>query len=329
MKLLSAILVASGSAAVVPGGAGTPCPSDCWNFDEDALTCAIDETKGCFALECEFDQINLSFQSKLFGVADSDAAPFGAEAYQPTFDSGEVLWKMDCALGACGMAVANVDVSGVNNLEFSFTVGKAMETFTLSGNSVFVSPVASAMKFNCQYPASMDVTSDAFTTQGATASGESTNSGSLLAGFGLDLYMDAVQSEVAGADNVFIGNTIYADMSWSVTSAQQAVKFYIDNCDLIDTGNEIAFINDNCYSSSLQVKQLQEDKVVGDSSKFSFVAFTVGTATRMSMSSTIKCSVKLCIASDTACTTAVSVLDSDCNNIADTPYAYKAITYEP
>ena len=72
----------------------------------------------------------------------------------------------------------------------------------------------------------------------------------------------------ATIENVIIGYPLYGDMTWSVTSVQSVVNFYIHQCELVDSNaNSVKFIRNNCYSSALGAANLQSDKLVGPSSQ--------------------------------------------------------------
>lgn len=202
-----------------------------------------------------------------------------------------------------------------------------MTHLSMGNGEIYISPVAAEVKFNCAYPSSIAVSTDAFTIINGEATGEATKTGDLKSGFSLDLYTDPAQTTLADVTNVYIGYPVYGDMTWSVTTAQTMVNFYIDECDLVDGEMEIKFIRDNCYSLSVGASQRQEAKMVAASSKFSFVAFTVGDGSRLQMHSTITCRVKLCIATDAECIGALSQSDDECDGKSETAYQYKAVTW--
>jgi len=61
--------------------------------------------------------------------------------------------------------------------------------------------------------------------------------------------------------NVFIGYPLYAEVAWSVATAQTAVNFYIKTCTLKTTiggsARWVDLIADTCYATNLGVKQEQ------------------------------------------------------------------------
>ena len=91
------------------GGPGTPCPSDCWQFDAETGECSLPDNSDCFELTCGYDKIDLNFESRLFNVGDQDVEgsgstvePFGADN-APEFSTDAGKWVMNCTLGECGM----------------------------------------------------------------------------------------------------------------------------------------------------------------------------------------------------------------------------------
>ena len=88
---------------MIPGGPGTPCPSDCWDFDKTTGACSVKAgTTGCFELTCSHDKIRLVFQSKMYNVKDTDANSIFGTTDLPTFSDPEG-WVKECKLGECGM----------------------------------------------------------------------------------------------------------------------------------------------------------------------------------------------------------------------------------
>ena len=123
--------------------------------------------------------------------------------------------------------------------------------------------------YQCSYPSTIDVaTNTKFTVKGATASGETIKTGNLASGFGLKLYVDEGQTKEATIENVIIGYPLYGDMTWSVTSVQSVVNFFIHQCELVDVNaKSVKFIRNNCYSSALGAANKQSEKLVAASSK--------------------------------------------------------------
>ena len=189
------------------------------------------------------------------------------------------------------------------------------------------------IQFRCSYSSSITVKSDEFSVTTAAASGVALNdSGSLAAGFALQLYTDKKETTVADATNVVIGFPLYATMKWSLTTVS-SVNFFIDNCALSTPTEKIQFIRSNCYSTTLGVQQLQEDKLVPAESKFEFISFIIGGANELEMAATVECTVILCIKGDAACEGKVNTKDDECDtkNAADLPlaaYKYKANTFK-
>ena len=68
------------------GGAGTPCPSDCWIWDSDSKACKVNPCNDCFTLTCGHDAMDLVFKSKLFNIDGTDPAVFATEP-KPTYEN--------------------------------------------------------------------------------------------------------------------------------------------------------------------------------------------------------------------------------------------------
>ena len=105
-------LLALGSVLANPdGGAGTPCPSDCWEWDATNGECILKSPNTCFTLTCSATEMTLTFQSSLFDVEDDDPdSPFGA-THAPSFIGGQ--WAKTCPLGDCGHVVTANANSGL------------------------------------------------------------------------------------------------------------------------------------------------------------------------------------------------------------------------
>lgn len=207
-----------------------------------------------------------------------------------------------------------------------------MNKIQLGDGTIWVSPVGSSMKFRCAYPASFDVSSSPFNVKSAEVNGNQVTVGDLKSGFSLDLYTDEAQQSTVDGQNLYIGAPVYADMTWSVTTTQTLVNFYVDDCDIVDDTHTVNMIRDNCYSMALGVRQLgmktAEDKLVSSSSKFSFISFTIGKQARLEAQLSIVCKVKLCVVTDTDCTGALSKTDDDCDGKSEMEYEYKASPWD-
>ena len=207
------------------------------------------------------------------------------------------------------------DIFIFSNLIFSFSVGKAGGALSLDGNSVQIAPAASSVKYQCSYPSTINVATDnKFTVKGATASGETIKTGNLATGFGLKLYVDENQTKEATIQNVIIGYPLYGDMTWSVTSVQSVVNYFIHQCELVDAnGKSVKFIRNNCYSSALGAANKQHEKLVAASSKFVVVAFIIGDNLQKMENAVIKCAAKLCLKTDATCIKQIKTKTTECD----------------
>merc|ERR1712110_520533 len=206
-----------------------------------------------------------------------------------------------------------------DNLIFSFSVGKGGGGIQLEDNHVQVAPSTSAVTFKCSYAASIDVTTEEkFSVKGATATGETTKTGELAEGFGLKLYVDEEQNTEANGENVIIGYPLYGDMTWSVSSVHNMVNFYVNECNLEnEDAKQVKFIRQNCYATALGAENLQEEKLVGASSKFKFIAFIIGQDVLKMENAQVKCNAKLCLVDDEDCAKNIHVKDDECDQEVD------------
>ena len=77
---------------------------------------------------------------------------------------------------------------------------------------------------------------------------------------------------------LFIGQPVYTTVEWNVKTLTNHAKYYVDGCSIqlpkdSASGAERAMqlIKSNCYSSTLQVQQLQASKLVKE--KLIFITF--------------------------------------------------------
>ena len=81
-----------------------------------------------------------------------------------------------------------------------------------------------------------------------------------------------------------VGAQVWAEVAWSVKTAQKQLNFYIENCQFSiaeENGGEIKadFIKDNCYSSTLGVRKIGRDFMVAQNSRFLFQAMSSSAST--------------------------------------------------
>ena len=180
--------------------------------------------------------------------------------------------------------------------------------------------------FSCVYPSTLKISSNIFNIQTVTqGDAEVTQIGNLSKGFSVKLYTDSTFHTKANDNNVFIGQEIYGEVKWSVTSAQANVKFFIDQCDIVSKNVRVSIIYDNCYSQSAGVVQLQSEKIVSSSSKFKFVSFTFGRGNDRAMEAVLTCTVRMCVGD--SCADSMTHQDKDCKGSFATAYQYKANTW--
>ena len=84
-------------------------------------------------------------------------------------------------------------------------------------------------------------------------------------------------------DSVLVGSQIWAEVAWSVKTAQEQLNFYIKNCQLTiaqENQNVIkaGFISENCYSSALGVRKIGKGFMSAQNSRFLFQAMSSSNA---------------------------------------------------
>ena len=112
------------------------------------------------------------------------------------------------------------------------------------------------------------------------------------------------------------------------------VNFYVNECTLHSEDDKtVKFIRNNCYASALGATQLQPEKFVGESSKFSFTAFIIGDQVLKMSNAQVKCTTKICLVDSDTCKAGMKTNDQDCdqddNGKSLDSYGYKANTYTP
>lgn len=306
-------LLALGSVLANPdGGAGTPCPSDCWEWDATNGECILKSPNTCFTLTCSATEMTLTFQSSLFAVEDDDQnSPFGT-TNAPSFIGGQ--WQKTCPLGDCGHVVTANANSGTDEMHFAYTVATDMSKITVGGSGdgsgegsgevdVWMAPVNSQITFTCSYPSAVDVESDSFTVKGATATGDASKVGDLSGGFTLGIYVDDSYITLADVSNLFIGQPAYGAVEWSVSTASAAVDYIVNECKVVHTDansdtHEVAVISSQCFSSALGAAPISATRRNDSLFYFKFTSFTVGDSNTIEMQAKMVCSLTVCLKSD-------------------------------
>ena len=117
-----------------------------------------------------------------------------------------------------------------------------MESLELSGENLYFDPVDAEVTFTCTYDASYTLSSNDFKVHGADAEGEITVNGDLSDGFDLSMYVDEAMSVPADDANVYVGYPVFAKVSWEVTSAQDMVNFYVNDCSVVHNDRAIGVV---------------------------------------------------------------------------------------
>lgn len=295
----------------IDGGVGTPCPSDCWEWDATKGECILKSPNTCFTLTCSATEMTLTFQSSLFDVEDdAQDFPFGNSTHSPTFVNGTSQWAKTCPLGDCGHVVTATAINGTNEMHFAYTVATDMSKITVATNStnattldVWTAPVNSQITFTCSYPSVVDVESANFTVKGATATGQASTIGDLSGGFKLGIYVDQNYTTLANVSNLFIGQPAYGEVEWTVSTASAAVDYVVNECKVVHTDansdtHEVAVISSQCFSSALGAEAISSTRRNDSRFNFKFTSFTVGGSNTIEMQAKMVCSLTVCLKSD-------------------------------
>ena len=83
------------------------------------------DNEECYNLICLHNQIELDFSSAVFGIMESEVAPFSTESDSlPVFHDPDGRWKSTCILGECNMNVQTVRYQEHTYLSFAFEIKK-------------------------------------------------------------------------------------------------------------------------------------------------------------------------------------------------------------
>jgi len=320
------------------------CP-ECWEWNETDKKCTVKRGTGaCYDLKCEYNAMHLSFNTKLFAVEYSaNTFPFVQTDKNVVWDATTSKWKSTCNLGQCGMTCDTRDVSGETGIHLVFGYELSVETHykNINGHLVYMkNPIKAKVKFECAYRSEVKISSTEFDVKAVDAAGESIQFGNLDEGFKIKLYTDPsfTKEITTTTTTLFIGQPVYTTVEWNVKTLTNHAKYYVDGCSIqlpkdSASGAERAMqlIKSNCYSSTLQVQQLQASKLVSTESKFKFTSFIVdkGAST---MKFEMKCNVKVCSISETGgldkCNKHINTQDATCPNASeDVVMKYRANTF--
>jgi len=305
------------------------CLNDCWEFDTEDLKCKMKkDDSSCYNLDCQYDSMNLDFDSKLFGVEDNQSPnPF---ADQPgTFSFSDGRWRSSCDIGACEMSLETREIDDVEHLVFGYKLVVTQKEIKLNGRDIFLkNPILKAeVLFECAYRSEVKINSDAFNVHSVDTEGEAIEFGDLDQGFNITIYVDPEYETPVDDGNVFIGEPLYPCIDWQVDSLKDVTKFLVDECKIVmENGKTIDLIDDNCYATTFGVEQLTPEKIVDEKAHFKFNSFIVGEGSKK-MTYQLQCGVKICPrVEEEKCKKEITKTDAECPT--DKPdFAFKANTY--
>lgn len=267
--------------------------------------------------------MNVEFDSNLFGISDNQSPNPFPSTRSPSFSNGK--WRLDCALGECGMTVTTREINSQTYLVFGYSFSTKATPVNVNDMDIYMRRMAATVEFECAYRNEVKVSSEEFSVHAIDAAGKTTNFGSLEDGFTLSLFTDTTMTTAVDASNLFIGRGVFAKVDWTVRSLSTLVNFYLDSCDIEISGSKsLRLIDRNCYANTFSAKQLQPNKVVAQSSRFCFTSFIVGSGAR-TMKMQLTCNVKVCSVKENKCQANLSTTDSQCKQNGQ--FGYRANTY--
>merc|ERR1712228_294255 len=157
------------------------------------------------------------------------------------------------------------------------------------------------MGFKCRYSSNIQTSSSKFAVDTANASGEVLVQGNLAEGFKIGLFPSSeFKTESA---HFFMGEFVFVDVTWSVTSATSVIEFIVYDCYVSTNGAKIDIIDNSCYSETLSAKKLdsQASKIVDSTSRFQYKVFIGGEGAGTDSGQELTCEIKMCVKAEGSC----------------------------
>lgn len=149
----------------------------------------------------------------------------------------------------------------------------------LGSKSVETTPFGAGVIFQCIYPLTVDISSEAYTVHGASMIDTFSQIGSLAGGFEMSLNN--------GDDPSFIlGSILPVAITWTINNLVNTLTFYLEECTVTHGSTTIMIVQGGCYAAELDVEK--------DASlqAFSYKVFKgVG---ETSSNQSIECSIQIC-----------------------------------
>jgi len=317
MRLLGIFLVAT----VAANDADKFCPSkECWNYDAgkpQGQQCTLKSATGpsdcAHSITCNPGTMELSFNKYVFGEVH-DAAAISTDACISGNQQNGFTWV--ATFGSCGMAAP---VKDGTQIAFSktFTVTRAAG-IPVGGKTIFTSATGGVtITFTCKYDGTASASSgpiDIETPTDVTADVTESN-GKFDTGLSLAFYTANDYAQVLNAAQN-IGSTMYARVTWAVTTLKNQVGFYIRKCTVEDVSNGnvgINIVDKSCYAKVVSAKPFGAKFAISDvTASLEYKSFSYDTAA--SDSQILKCEIEFCVPSGggNGCTNAIATIQSDC-----------------
>ena len=149
---------------------------------------------------------------------------------------------------------------------------------SLGAQSVITAPFGASVAFTCTYPMTIEAISHAYTVTGASVVDTMHSTGSLAAGFEMELNN-------GGPVNFQLGSDLPVAVVWSITKLSD-LTYYLAECTVTHGSADINVVKDGCYAEALSVTP--DTGYQG----FSYRIFKANGVTAPEQ--TITCSVQIC-----------------------------------
>lgn len=257
----------------------------------------------CLALTCGATNMQVSFDSALFGVDDDQGVLWATQA-DPQWNAEDGEWQLAAAFGSNGMTY-KID-NEAQTINFSILIGVDGSGRARSSSidkvvqlddtqSIITSPFGVGIHFNCEYPLKFTVSTETYQVEDVTTAGTTYAEGSLSGGFEMTLNN-------GGTTNFILGAYLPVKIEWDVT-AMVGLKFYFDECVVTHGTVGVSIIKGGCYAGAVEARHVDSTNTMSEFVYKVFKAFE-----QEGKDQDIVCEVVLCAAGKCASPTE----DSQC-----------------
>ena len=102
--------------------------------------------------------------------------------------------------------------------------------------------------------------------------------GSFQSAFELQLFKNPQFSDpIREGNNVYIGSSVFVNFAWidNTEALSEKVNFFINSCHVSEGELSIPIVKKSCFASAVSATYLSTQKLVSESSRFSFRRFII------------------------------------------------------